>query len=54
MTKSQTGGVKGKGVVDNLIILQSIIDHAKYLGQKLWLNFYDIENVLIAYGLKTA
>ena len=43
MTKFQTGGVKGKGVVDNLMILQSIIDHAKYLVQELWLTFYDIE-----------
>ena len=32
MTKFQTGGVKGKGVVDNLMILRGIIDHAKYLG----------------------
>ena len=37
MTKFQTGGVKGKGVVDNRII------HAKYLGQELWLTFYDTE-----------
>ena len=43
MTKFQTGGVKGKGVVDNLMILRGIIDHAKYLGQELWLTFYDIE-----------
>ena len=32
MTKFQTGGVKGKGVVDNLMILRGIIDHAEYLG----------------------
>ena len=43
MTKFQTGGVKGKGVVDNLMILRGIVDHAKYLGQELWLTFYDIE-----------
>ena len=43
MTKFQTGGVKGKGVVDNLMILRGIIDHAKYLGQELWLTFYDSE-----------
>ena len=42
-TKFQTGGVKGKGVVDNLMILRGIIDHAKYLGQELWLTFYDNE-----------
>ena len=34
MTKFQTGGVKGKGVVDNLMILRDFIDHAKYLGQE--------------------
>ena len=33
MTKFQTG------VADNLIILQGIIDHAKYLEQELWLTF---------------
>ena len=43
MTKFQTGGRKGKGVVDNLFILRGIIDHAKYLGRELWLTFYDIE-----------
>ena len=43
MTKFQTGGVKSKGAVDNLMILQGIIDHAKYLGQELWLMFYDTE-----------
>ena len=43
MTKFQTDGVKGKGVVDNLMILRAIVDHAKYLGQELWLTFYDIE-----------
>ena len=43
MTKYQTGGVKGKGVVDNLMILRGIVDHAKYLGQEPWLTFYDIE-----------
>ena len=33
MTKFQTGSRKGKGVVDNLfvLIIRSIIDHAKYL-----------------------
>ena len=46
MTKFQTGGVKGKGVVDNLMILRGIIDHAKYLGKELWLTFYDIGKML--------
>ena len=43
MTSFQTGGIKGKGVVDNLLLLCSAIDHCKYLGGDLWLTFYDIE-----------
>ena len=33
MTPFQTGGRKGKGVVDNLFILRGIIDYVKYFGQ---------------------
>ena len=29
MTKFQTGGVKNKGVVDNLFVLRGLIDHSK-------------------------
>ena len=43
MTQFQTGGVKGKGVADNLFILRGMIDHSKYLGKELWITFYDIE-----------
>ena len=43
MTKFQTGSVKGKGVVDNLMILRGITCHAKYLGKELWLSFYCTE-----------
>ena len=43
MTKFQTGGMRGKGVTDNLFILRGIIDHSKYLGKELWISFYDIE-----------
>ena len=43
MTSFQTGGVKGKGVVDNLFLLRGAIDHCRYLGGELWLTFYDIE-----------
>ena len=32
MSQFQTGGVKGKGVTDNLFILRGIVDHSKYLG----------------------
>ena len=43
MSKFQTGGAKGKGVVDNLFILKGLIDHTNYLGKELWITFYDIE-----------
>ena len=43
MSQFQTGGVKGKGVTDNLFILRGIVDHSKYLGKKLCITFYDIE-----------
>ena len=39
----QTGGVKGKGVVDNLFVLRGLIDHSNYLAKELWITFYDIE-----------
>ena len=39
MTKFQTGGIKGKGVVDNLFI-----SHSLYVNQPLFLTVYDIEN----------
>ena len=42
MTKFQTGGVKGKGVTDNLFLIRGIIDRAKYLKQEGWFTFYDI------------
>ena len=43
MSHFQNGGMRGKGVVDNLFILRGIIDHAMYLGKQLWITFYDIE-----------
>ena len=43
MSHFQNGGIRGKGVVDNLFILRGIIDHAMYLGKQLWITFYDIE-----------
>ena len=43
MSQFQTGGMKGKGVTDNLFILRGIIDHFKYLGKELCITFYDIE-----------
>ena len=35
ISKFQNGGMKGKGVVDNLFILRGIINHANYFGKKL-------------------
>ena len=43
MSKFQTGGAKGKGVIDNLFILRGLIDHTNYLGKEWWITFYDIE-----------
>ena len=43
MTKFQTGGIKGKGVVDNLFIMRALISHSLYVNQPLFLTFYDIE-----------
>ena len=43
MSHFQNGGMRGKGVVDNLFILRGIIDHAMYLGKQLWITFYGIE-----------
>ena len=53
MTKFQTGGVKNKGVVDNLLALRGLTDHSKYLKKELWITFMTLRNVLTAYGLKT-
>ena len=43
MTPFQTGGVKGKGITDNLFILRRVIDHSKYLQKEIWIIFYDTE-----------
>ena len=43
MTSFQMGGVKGKGVIDNLFLLHGVIDHCRDLGGELWLTFYDTE-----------
>ena len=40
MIKFQTGGVKNKGIVDNLFVL---IDHSKDLQKESMITFYDIE-----------
>ena len=43
MTKFQTRGVKGKGVIGNLFLMRGVIDRAKYPKQEVWFTFYDIE-----------
>ena len=43
ISQFQNGGMKGKRVVDNLIIIRGVIDHALYLGKELCITFFDIE-----------
>ena len=43
MFKFHNGGMRGKGVVDNLFLLRGLPDHAKYLGKEVWVTFYDTE-----------
>ena len=43
MTKFQTGGIKGKGVVDDIFNMWALISHSIYVNQPLFLTFYDIE-----------
>ena len=49
----QSGGMKGKSVMDNLFITRGLINHAVYLNKELWITFYDIENALIVSGWRT-
>ena len=35
MSKFQNGGMRGKGVVDNLFLLRGLLYHAKYLGKEV-------------------
>ena len=53
MAKFLTGGVKNKGVVDNLFVLRGLIDHSKYLKKELWITFHDIQKCFDSLGLKT-
>ena len=43
MSRFQSGGIKGKSVVENLFITRGLINHAVYLNKELWITFYDIE-----------
>ena len=46
MSHFQNGGMRGKGVVDNLFILRGIIDHANNSE----LHFMILRSALIIYG----
>ena len=43
IAKFQAGGVRDKGVTDNLFSFRGIIDHSNYLSKELWISFYDTE-----------
>ena len=43
ISQFQNGGMKGKGMVDNLFIITGVIDHALYLGKELSITFFDTE-----------
>ena len=43
VTKFQTCGIKGNGVVDNFFIMRPLISHSLYVNQPLFLTFYSIE-----------
>ena len=43
VSKSQTSGVKCKGVADYLSVLRGLIDHSSYLAKELRITFYDTE-----------
>ena len=46
MSHFQNGGMRGKGVADNLFILRGITDHAVYLRKQFWITIYDIEKCI--------
>ena len=43
MSKFQSRGMIGKGVVNNLFLLRGLLDHANCLGKEVVVTFYDIE-----------
>ena len=52
MSNFQSGGSKGKGVVDNLCLLRAITDQSKYMGKQLWLTFYNAEKCFYSLWLE--
>ena len=43
MSKFQSGGMKSKSVVGELVIIRGLITMTVYLNKGLWITFYDIE-----------
>ena len=43
MSKLQNGGMRGKGVVDNLFLLRGLRGHAKHVDNEVSVTFCDIE-----------
>ena len=43
MSRFQSGGMKGKNVLDNLFITRGLMNHVVYLNTELWITFYDME-----------
>ena len=52
MSPFQTGGVKGKGITDNLFILREVVDHSKHLQKEIWITFYDTEKCFCSLWLE--
>ena len=52
MSRFQSGGMKGKNVLDNLFITRGLINHAVYFNKELWITFYDIEKCSDSFWLE--
>ena len=53
MTKFQTGGVKGKGVTDDLFLMSGVIDRANTSNMRFRLLFKTEKNVSTVYCWRT-
>ena len=52
--KSQNGGTKGKGGVDNWMMMMAVVDEGKRLKKRYIYSLQTLSNVLIGFGSKTA
>ena len=43
MSHFQNGGSRRKGLIDNLFLLKTLLDHSKYMNKQLLITFYDIK-----------